>query len=67
MRKVTQEFADDLDNIRAAEDFNANALSILINALEAGSSIMTKEEQERVVTGNKKPEVVGTLAVSHKN
>ncbi|MCJ1481062.1 Adenosine 5'-monophosphoramidase, partial [Schaereria dolodes] len=39
MQKITSEFADDLDRVRSASDFNDKSLSILIEALKQGTSI----------------------------
>jgi len=50
MQRATQEFAEDLDRIRGADDFRDDALPLLINALQQGTSVFSKEEQRRVVT-----------------
>jgi ribosome assembly protein 3 len=49
MQKVTEEFADDLDHIRSADDFKDKALVVLVNALQQGMEIFSKEEQRRIV------------------
>jgi ribosome assembly protein 3 len=50
MQRATQEFAEDLDRIRGADDFRDDALPLLINALRQGTSGFSIEEQKRVVT-----------------
>jgi ribosome assembly protein 3 len=50
MQRATQEFAEDLDRIRAADDFKDDALPLLINALQQGTSVFSIEEQRRIVT-----------------
>jgi len=50
MQRATQEFAEDLDRIRGADDFKYDALPMLINALQQGTSAFSIEEQRRIVT-----------------
>jgi ribosome assembly protein 3 len=50
MQKVTEEFAEDLDAIRNADDFHDNAVPLLVNALQQGTSIFSSEDKKRVVT-----------------
>ena len=50
MQRATTEFSEDLDKMRAADDFNSDALPILINALQQGTSLFSVEEQRRIVT-----------------
>jgi len=49
MQRAAQEFEDDLDKIRGAEDFRDDALPILINAIQQGTSMFSVEEQRRIV------------------
>lgn len=49
MQRVTVEFADDLDRIRGAGDFQDTTLTTLIDALQQGTSIFSIEEQRRIV------------------
>jgi ribosome assembly protein 3 len=48
MQKSAEEFSDDLDVIRGADDFNDKALPLLVTALQQGASIFSKEDQRRV-------------------
>lgn len=50
MQRATTEFAEDLDKIRGADDFKDDALPLLINALQQGTSVFSIEEQRRIVT-----------------
>lgn len=50
MLRATTEFAEDLDEIRRADDFKEDALPLLISALQQGTSIFSIEEQRRIVT-----------------
>jgi ribosome assembly protein 3 len=57
LQRATTEFSEDLDKMRGADDFNAEALPVLINALQQGTSLFGVEEMRRIVTaGEKKPE-----------
>ena len=49
MQRATTEFEEDLDKIRGAEDFKGDALSLLIAALQQGTNVFSKEDQQRVV------------------
>jgi len=51
MQLATEEFAEDLDAIRTADDFQDNALPILVHALQQGTSIFSIEDKRRIVTG----------------
>ena len=50
MQRATTEFAEDLDKVRGADDFKGDALPLLINALQQGTSVFSIEEQRRIVT-----------------
>ena len=50
MQRATTEFSEDLDKIRGADDFKDDALPLLINALQQGTTLFSVEEQRRVVT-----------------
>lgn len=50
LRQVTKELEDDLDQIRGSADFNENSLPILINALQQGEALFSKEEKMRIVS-----------------
>lgn len=44
LQQVTQEFADDLDKLRNASDFNEKSLPVLIAALKQGAKLYSEEE-----------------------
>ena len=50
MQQATTEFAEDLESLRGAGDFRDDALPMLVNALQQGTSIFSMEEQRRIVT-----------------
>ncbi|KAJ4291552.1 hypothetical protein N0V88_006150 [Collariella sp. IMI 366227] len=50
LQRATQEFAEDLDKVRAADDFKNDALAILVGALQQGTALFSPEEQRRIVT-----------------
>jgi ribosome assembly protein 3 len=49
MQRATTEFSEDLDRLRGADDFRDDALPLLINALQQGTSLFSIEEQKRIV------------------
>ena len=56
LQHATQEFAEDLDKVRAADDFRDDALPLLVNALQQGTSLFSMEEQRRIVTAGMEKE-----------
>lgn len=50
LQQATQEFAEDLDKIRNADDFKNDAIPILINALSQGTTLFSSADQRRIVT-----------------
>ena len=48
LRQATKEFANDLDKLRSAPDFNERSLPILIDALKQGTACFSKEERKKV-------------------
>lgn len=56
LQRVTQEFGEDLDRVRAADDFKDDAFALLVNALQQGTSIYSSEEQRRIVTAGETKE-----------
>jgi len=46
--QATREFANDLDKLRSASDFNPRSVPLLIKALKQGTSCFSKEERVRV-------------------
>ena len=53
MRRVTAEFADDIDKLRNAPDFNEQSVPVLIEALRQCSEGFSEEEKEKVMGGSK--------------
>ncbi|KAI4153141.1 MAG: hypothetical protein L6R39_001664 [Caloplaca ligustica] len=49
LKQVTAEFADDLDKLRNASDFNENSVPILIDALKATAGVYSDEEKAKVL------------------
>jgi ribosome assembly protein 3 len=49
LRQVTKELEEDLDKIRSASDFKDSSLPVLINALQQGASLFSKEEKQRII------------------
>ena len=47
LKQVTAEFADDIDKIRNASDFNERSVPVLIQALKQSAANFTEEEKER--------------------
>ena len=49
LQQATQEFAEDLDRARTADDFKGDALPMLIKALQQGTALFAPADQRRVV------------------
>ncbi len=49
MQRATEEFAEDLDAMRTADDFQDSAFPMLVHALQQGTSIFSIEDKRRVV------------------
>ncbi|CAK1359413.1 hypothetical protein CB0940_05624 [Cercospora beticola] len=49
LRQVTKEFANDLDRLRSAGDFNAKSVPLLISALKQGTACFSQDEKRKVV------------------
>lgn len=49
LQQVTREFADDLDKLRNASDFNEKSLSVLVAALKQGAKLYSEEELENIM------------------
>jgi ribosome assembly protein 3 len=49
MQRVTEEFAEDLDAIRTADDFQDSAFPLLVHALQQGTSVFSIDGKRRVV------------------
>lgn len=48
LRQMTTEFAEDLDKIRSASDFNNKNIGMLVDALKQGGSCFGKDERVSV-------------------
>ena len=51
MRRVTAEFADDIDKLRNAPDFSEQSVHVLIQALRQGTKGFSEEEKEKIMRG----------------
>ncbi|KAF4892460.1 Ribosome assembly protein 3 [Colletotrichum viniferum] len=58
LQRTTQEFAEDLDKVREADDFKAESLPFLIHALQQGTALYPATDQQRVM----RPAAVVTAA-----
>ncbi|EAQ92161.1 hypothetical protein CHGG_00396 [Chaetomium globosum CBS 148.51] len=56
LQRATQEFAEDLDKVRAADDFKNDSLTIIVSALKQGTALFSPEEQRRIITTAARPE-----------
>ncbi|TVY34798.1 Ribosome assembly protein [Lachnellula occidentalis] len=50
MQRATQEFSEDLDRVRGADDFKDGSVAMLVGALKQGVEVFSAEERRRVVT-----------------
>lgn len=57
MQRATQEFAEDLDKTRGADDFKDESVGILVGALRQGTEVFGAEERRRIVVAGVKREV----------
>jgi ribosome assembly protein 3 len=53
LQRATQEFAEDLDRVRGADDFKADGLQLLVHALGQGTRMFTDEKKMRVLETRK--------------
>ncbi|KAI0206017.1 ribosome-assembly protein 3-domain-containing protein [Astrocystis sublimbata] len=53
LQQSTKEFAEDLDKIRSADDFKGDALPMLINSLQQGTSMFSAADQRRIANARK--------------
>ena len=51
IKRVTAEFADDIDKLRNAPDFSEKSVPVLIEALKQSSKGFNEEEKEKVMKG----------------
>ena len=49
LQQLTAEYADELDGLRAGEDFSDASLPILMTALRQGTDLFSREEKKMVV------------------
>jgi len=49
LERVTQEFANELDRIRTADDFRPDSVPVLVAALQQGAALYSPEQQARIV------------------
>ncbi|TEA10140.1 hypothetical protein C8034_v010537 [Colletotrichum sidae] len=49
LQRTTEEFAEDLNKVREADDFKAESLPFLIHALQQGTALYPAADQERVI------------------
>ncbi|KAH7322978.1 ribosome-assembly protein 3-domain-containing protein [Stachybotrys elegans] len=54
LQRTTQELADDLEKVRTAEDFKADSVSFLVEALQQGAGQFSAQDQKRVVAAVEK-------------
>jgi ribosome assembly protein 3 len=54
LQRTTQELADDLEKVRTAEDFKADSVPFLVEALQQGAAQFSAQDQKRVVTAVEK-------------
>ncbi|CAK4034230.1 Hypothetical predicted protein [Lecanosticta acicola] len=48
LRQVTKEFANDLDKLRSAGDFNEKSIPMLVRALKQGTSCFSQDDKQRI-------------------
>ncbi|KAK1999634.1 hypothetical protein LX36DRAFT_562580, partial [Colletotrichum falcatum] len=49
LQRTTQEFSEDLDKVREADDFKVDSVPFLVHALQQGTALYSALDQERVV------------------
>ena len=52
LQRATQEFAEDLDKVRVADDFKNDAVPLLVNALQQGTALYSPEQQRRILAAD---------------
>ncbi|KAI5854482.1 ribosome-assembly protein 3-domain-containing protein [Durotheca rogersii] len=53
LQQSTKEFAEDLDKIRGAADFNSDTLAMLVKSLQQGTSLFSAANQKRFLDAQK--------------
>jgi ribosome assembly protein 3 len=48
LKQATKEFANDIDKLRSAPDFNERNVPILIRALRQGTACFSEEERRKI-------------------
>ncbi|TVY84346.1 Ribosome assembly protein, partial [Lachnellula suecica] len=56
MQRAAQEFAEDLDKVRGADDFKDESVGVLVGALRQGTEGFGAEERRRIVTAGERKE-----------
>ncbi|KZF18915.1 hypothetical protein L228DRAFT_286402 [Xylona heveae TC161] len=54
LRRIATEFAEDLNKIRTADDFDDDSLPILLSALKQGTGIFSTSERQTVLRAGKR-------------
>ncbi|KAK3936891.1 putative ribosome assembly protein 3 protein [Diplogelasinospora grovesii] len=51
LQRATQEFAEDLDKVRSADDFKSgpDGIAMLVHALQQGTALFSSEDQRRII------------------
>jgi ribosome assembly protein 3 len=50
LQRATQEFAEDLDKVRSADDFKSDSVAMLVHALQQGTSLFSADEKRKIVS-----------------
>lgn len=56
LQQATNEFGEDLDKVRNADDFKGDALPMLIKALQQGAALIPSADRHRIMEAGKKEE-----------
>ena len=56
LQRVTQELSDDLEKVRTADDFKADSVPFLIEALQQGAFQFSEADQKKVLESIAQPE-----------
>lgn len=56
LQRATQEFAEDLDKVRTADDFKPDSVPLLVHALQQGTALFATKEKARVAEAKARPE-----------
>lgn len=67
LQQSTKEFAEDLDKIRSADDFKGDALPMLIQSLQQGTSMFSAADQKRIVDARRSGRDTAAAGQGHDN